>query len=97
MTDVEIASAALSARVAQAVEHGHRIPCRTGTLARTEAWTSDDRAAQRRAADACHDCPLFFPCRDHGRSHPREAGVYGGLTYTDRNAGPGRPRKDPTP
>lgn len=95
MTDVVSAAAALGALVDQARRERLTVPCRTGSLATTSRWTDDDRAAQRRAAAACHDCPLFLPCRSHGRAHPREAGVYGGLTYTDRNPGPGRPKTTP--
>ena len=58
------------------------VPCRASAAA--YSWTSDDPAEQAVAARACRPCPLVQPCRSYGLAWPREMGVYGALTHTDR-------------
>lgn len=72
-------------------DRGLRIPCRTGDIAGTSRWTSDHDGAQAQAAAACDPCPALEPCRAYGAAHPREAGVYGGITERDRTP---RPRRE---
>lgn len=69
-----------------------RVPCRTGEALPTAAWTSDDPAWQKLAADGCLDCPVMWQCRGYALrwadhlSSPEHVGfgaggcVYGGLT-----------------
>ncbi|MFJ4074792.1 WhiB family transcriptional regulator [Curtobacterium sp. NPDC089991] len=49
-------------------------------------WTSADLDAAERAASACHRCPLLDLCRGYVADWPESAGVWGGLTASDRRA-----------
>lgn len=62
------------------------IPCRTGDMAPLGHWTSDEHEDQREAAIACQSCAALTACRTYGIAHPKEAGVLGGLTETERRA-----------
>lgn len=73
--------------------HGAPIPCRSGSVTSTAVWTSDDAADQREAAARCEGCPVIRECLTYGMAHPREKGVWGGLTYEQRKvANRRRPR-----
>jgi len=63
------------------------IPCR-GTL--RADWDANTGPPARRAADRCHDCPLFLDCRRYAVLARERVGVWGGTTPKDRN------RKEPT-
>lgn len=51
-------------------------------------WISEDTAELHDAARHCAGCPVLDPCRAFGLAHPRELGVYGGLTGAQRNHQP---------
>ena len=59
------------------------IPCVNGGLA-CRFWTSDERADLKRAAVECGACPVLSQCRAYGLAHPKEQGIYGGLTKPER-------------
>ncbi|WP_428094746.1 WhiB family transcriptional regulator [Demequina sp.] len=61
-------------------------PCRTGHHAPCAWFTSDDEREQRAAAGSCAICPVLDACREFGLTHPKEVGVYGGLTTSERNS-----------
>jgi len=63
---------------------GHPAPCRSVPVPERVAWTSDQPAEQRLAATLCQRCPAVTACGEYGRAFPREAGVYGALTESDR-------------
>lgn len=72
---------------------GERIPCRSGSVASTAVWTSDDTDEQIEAAARCETCPVLAACRTYGLAHVREKGVWGGLTANQRKrANRRRPR-----
>lgn len=54
-------------------------PCNSSAL-----WISDDPADQEYAAGHCTQCPVITECRNYGLAYPREEGVYGGLTQSQR-------------
>lgn len=74
------------AQLIQDVSARQAVPCVSGSILDSAAWTSDDPTMQALAADACLDCPLFAQCRRYGDAHPKEAGVLGGTTWKERNA-----------
>lgn len=47
-------------------------------------WISEDAGELHDAARHCEGCPVPIECRAFGIAHPREAGVYGGLTPVQR-------------
>lgn len=49
-------------------------------------WTAGDRAAQARAAEGCLACPVFVSCLTYCRLGDEPAGVWGGMTPTERAA-----------
>ncbi|SDR87801.1 WhiB family transcriptional regulator [Paraoerskovia marina] len=72
---------------------GDRIPCRSGSVAATAIWTSDDADEQLEAASRCESCPVLAECRAYGLAHVREKGVWGGMTASQRKrANRRRPR-----
>ena len=76
-----LANLAVRGRVAPCLSH-HDAAC----------WTSEDPAAQIRAAALCADyCPALTPCEDYGRANLAEFGVYGAQTDRDRHPKPARP------
>ena len=54
------------------------IPCRSGLIAQTAWWTSEDATERALAAEACGACPAIDQCRAYRAKHPKEVGVYGG-------------------
>ncbi|NYI41502.1 WhiB family transcriptional regulator [Demequina lutea] len=60
------------------------VPCFNGDETPHELWTSDDTQEQKAAATACGQCPVLEQCRQYGIDHPKESGVYGGLTERQR-------------
>jgi hypothetical protein len=82
-----LANLGIRGRVAPCLSH-HDAAC----------WTSEDLAAQTRAAALCAaSCPALVPCEEYGRTHLREFGVYGAQTDRDRHPRPVRPTtKDAT-
>lgn len=59
------------------------IPCRMGGPAARSRFTGTD-AEQTEAARSCARCPAVGACKPYGLAHPKELGVYGGLTETER-------------
>jgi|GEM_PF-2151435 len=81
----------LIAAVSEAIEIGEHVPCRAGDVIATAAWTSDLPEDQLEAARACRSCAVARLCRAYIAAHPREWGVYGGITEADRKPAKGRP------
>lgn|GEM_PF-2094031 len=75
---------ALAGRVAGVLERGLSVPCHEPQTVPVGWWTSEEHHEQRLAAESCQRCPLQLPCRRYGIGHPKEAGVYGGLTERER-------------
>ena len=69
-------------------DDGHHAPCVWQPLA---GWTSEDPGEQRTTAALCGPCDALPVCREYALTHPKESGVYGGLTEAER-----RPRKPST-
>ncbi|WP_162177312.1 WhiB family transcriptional regulator [Actinotalea ferrariae] len=82
------ARAELVAHLERLGDAGHPAVCHTVPVTERAAWTSDDPAEQRVAADLCRPCPALTACRDYGRAYPKERGVYGAETETDRRRKP---------
>lgn len=61
------------------------VPCRNGRTVPIEFWTSNDTQEQKAAATACGQCPVLAQCTAYGVTHPKEVGIYGGLTERQRN------------
>ncbi len=77
--------------LAQAIRRAGTTPC-----ADDDRWISDSPAVQALAARRCQGCPAFTACDTYAQAHPQEAGVYAGLTETDRrhDGKAPRPRKE---
>jgi hypothetical protein len=60
------------------------VPCRVADIAPIAGWTSEDPREQAIAATACQACPVLEQCRAYGLNHPKESGVYGGITEHER-------------
>ena len=58
-----------------AVDAGQRVPCVEDPAG---GWTSDEAAAQRRAAALCAVCPLLAQCREYVETYEEEGGVWAG-------------------
>ena len=90
--DISEAQAVALDILAQAIRRAGSTPC-----ADDDRWISDSPAVQALAAQRCQGCPAFDQCDTYAQAHPQEAGVYAGLTETDRRAVKvGRPRKQLT-
>ena len=63
---------------------GRAVPCQQVDPSDRGLWTSDDPEERAFAARLCTGCSGVRACAEYGRAHPREHGVYGGLTTTDR-------------
>jgi hypothetical protein len=63
---------------------GHPPVCRTVPIPDRFVWTSDNPEHQDTAARLCRTCPAATACRDYIAAHPRERGVYGGSTDSQR-------------
>lgn len=75
---------------------GHPPTCWTVPLPERACWTADDPAEQAVAARLCQSCPALTACREYGTAFPKEYGVYGGRTDTQRRPRRGRPTKENT-
>lgn len=62
------------------------IPCQATDRYAAAAWTSDEIDEQLVAAAACGPCPVWRACGAYGLAHLDEAGVYGGMTETQRRS-----------
>lgn len=60
-----------------------QVPCRASL--QPAHWVADSAEVQRAAAVECSSCPGFAQCREYGLAHPKESGVYGGLTEQERS------------
>lgn len=60
------------------------VPCRNGEGVPHEWWTSDSLAERNKAARECGKCPVIAQCAAYGVAHPKEVGVYAGMTETQR-------------
>lgn len=83
----------LLALLADLSESGRRIPCMDGTVADVSGFTSEDEAEQQRAARLCVGCAGATTCGQYGTTYPKEFGVYGGATNSERQPKRGRPAK----
>ncbi|NYI42047.1 WhiB family transcriptional regulator [Demequina lutea] len=68
----------------EATAQRQTIPCRNGRQPPPAWWTFDDITEQAAAAGACTACPVLAQCLAHGVKHPKEVGIYGGLTEKQR-------------
>ena len=71
------------------------VPCRNGHQPPPASWTSDDTTEQTAAATACGPCPVLAQCRTYGIDHPKETGIYGGLTPHQRKDTTTMPTRHP--
>ncbi|EYR61997.1 MULTISPECIES: WhiB family transcriptional regulator [Actinomycetes] len=78
------ARAELLAHLEHLADTGYPSPCRAVPIPERAVWTSDTPADQQLAARLCQTCPALAACGEYGTAYPKEAGVYGGLTETDR-------------
>jgi hypothetical protein len=67
--------------IGDAINAGDTIPCQEQPF----YFTSESSDHQHVAARWCGDCPVLKVCRKYGKEHPREYGVYGGLTDHQRS------------
>ncbi len=78
-------STALQRLMGAIFEHdqaGELVPCvepRRGHL-----WLSEHQADQEAAVHGCASCPALDACQAYVTAHPEPAGVWAGLTDTDR-------------
>lgn len=93
MTAAERAAerAALLGFLADLRASSRRVPCMALPLADTVGFTSDDEDEQRSAARLCVGCAGATDCGAYGLRWPREHGVYGGATTSERQPRMGRP------
>ena len=63
------------------LQNGQRVPC-TGRNA--DCWTSPDPEHTEYAAAQCQACPLLRDCRAYINQHDEPAGVWAGLTPSER-------------
>lgn len=73
---------------------GELVPCRTGDVYVTAAWTAELVSEQRVAAAACSPCPAKRECRAFGLTWPDLPGVYGGVTQIERRRAANQPSKE---
>lgn len=85
--------AALVERLIELRETGRRVPCIEATPAVQALWTSEDGEDQERAAQMCVRCAAATSCGQYGTTYPKEFGVYGGATDSERRPKRGRPTK----
>lgn len=64
--------------------NGGTVPCRSAFADDAAAWTSSDPLEQSRAAVLCVGCAGVKACDAYGLRWPKEAGVYGGRTESER-------------
>jgi len=77
--------------------NGQPVPCLDIDPHDRHLWTSDDPGEAELAATLCVPCRAARECGEYGRAHPREFGVYGGMTTAERQPRKGRrPRKAKT-
>ena len=69
---------------------GRAVPCQ----AAPRLWLAEAEAAQEAAAHACQPCPALDACRSYALSAREKAGVWGGLTPTDREQARAATRKE---
>lgn len=93
MTAAERAAhrARLTAYLADLIESGRPVPCVQRGGHDTGAWTSEDAEDQAYAARLCVGCAGRIRCDEYGMAWPREHGVYGARTTTERQPRRGRP------
>ncbi len=60
------------------------VPCFNGLGLPHGYWTSESKAERDEAAKDCGACPVVTQCRQYGIDHPKELGVYGGLSERER-------------
>ena len=75
--------------------NGRRVPCLDLPDA-APLFVADDEDEQRFAARLCVGCAGATDCGAYGLRWPKEHGVYGGATTTERQPRKGRPRKKET-
>lgn len=74
-------------------ESGRRIPCMDGSVPDVDGFTSEDEVRQQFAARLCVGCAGATTCGQYGARFPKEFGVYGGATNSERQPRRGRPTK----
>jgi len=73
--------ARLADLIALHVERGSPAPC---TLEPDAGFIAESEEDQAFAARLCRGCVVLADCAGFGAAHPREWGVYGGMTNTHR-------------
>ncbi len=68
----------------EATAHRQVVPCFNGRDVSHAWWTSDNASERKEAARECGTCPIVNQCRQYGIDRPKEVGVYGGLTESER-------------
>lgn len=74
-------------------DSGRRIPCMDNERVDVSGFTSEDEDQQRFAARLCVGCAGATTCGQYGVRFPKEFGVYGGATNSERQPRRGRPAK----
>lgn len=72
-------------------EAGRPVPCMEPGRVDVTGFTSEDEAQQRYAARLCVGCAGVTTCGQYGAAYPKEFGVYGGATNSERQPRRGRP------
>lgn len=72
---------------------GRPVPCQEARPAIAAGFTSEDDDEQQQAARLCVGCAGATACGRYGTTYPREFGVYGGATNSERRPRKGRPTK----
>lgn len=68
--------------LADVMRAGGVVPC----VSAGPAWFSADVAEQESAARECRRCPALGECWQYQNDYPERAGVWAGLTETERKA-----------
>lgn len=74
-------------------DSGRRVPCMEPERIDVSGFTSEDEAQQQYAARLCVGCAGATTCGQYGAAYPKEFGVYGGATNSERQPRRGRPAK----
>lgn len=65
-------------------QHGEPVPCVDPAIG--HLWVSSNAVEAEAAAWRCGGCPALSTCREYVTNHPEPAGVWAGVTPTERNS-----------